>query len=154
VTEQPDTAPELDTAAELVHTVRELRQGVVRLARRLRSQPQEHGVTNLGVSVLSRLQRHRALTPGALAEAEGVTPQTLTRVLAALESGGFVGRRGDPADGRQSILELTPAGERVLVRDALRREEWLAAAIAAELTPAEQQLLRIAATLLDRLADA
>jgi DNA-binding MarR family transcriptional regulator len=142
----------IETAEDAL--VRELRQGVVRLARRLRGQPQEHGVTNLGVSVLARLLRHRALTPGALAEAEGVTPQTLTRILAGLEDGGFVARRGDPSDRRQSLLELTPAGHDVLVRDARRREDWLAAAIASELNATEQQILRIAAGLLDRLADA
>jgi DNA-binding MarR family transcriptional regulator len=139
---------------ELAETTREVRQAVVRLARRLRTQRQEHGVGNLGVSVLSQLHRHHALTPGALAAAEHVSPQTLTRVLAALEGAGLVARHGDPSDGRQSLLELTPAGLSVLHRDAARREEWLAAAMVAELTPAERQIVRVAAGLLDRLADA
>ena len=139
---------------ELLAAAREVRQSVVRLARRLRTQRQEHGVGNLGVSVLSQLHRHHALTPRALAQAERVTPQTLTRVLAALEERELVLRRGDPNDGRQSLLELTPAGLDVLHRDAALREEWLAAAMVTELTPAELQIVRVAAGLLDRLADA
>ena len=135
-------------------TARVVRQAVVRLARRLRTQRQEHGVTNTGVSVLSQLYRHHALTPSALAQAERVTPQTLTRVLAALEERGLIARRGDPSDGRQSLLELTPAGVDVLRRDAATREEWLAAALETELTPAEQAIMRVAADLIDRLADA
>ncbi|HEY2672444.1 MAG TPA: MarR family transcriptional regulator [Rugosimonospora sp.] len=139
--------------AELRAAVREIRLGVVRLARRLRTQRQDHGVTALGVSVLSRLYRHHTMTPRALAEAEHVTPQTLTRVFAALEVRGLVARHGDPRDGRQSLLEITDAGMRVLREDSARREEWLAAAMTNALTPAEQQVLRIAAGLLDRLAD-
>jgi DNA-binding MarR family transcriptional regulator len=137
----------------LTTAARDVRQGVVRLSRRLRRQPQDHGVTPLGVSVLSRLHQHRALTPRALADVEHVTPQTLTRVLAALEEGGLVTRQGDPADGRQSLLEITPAGLAVLRADSARREEWLATAMATALTPAEQQIVRIAAQLMDRLAD-
>ena len=140
--------------AEITETAREVRMAVVRLARRLRTQRQEHGVSNTGVSVLSQLYRHHALTPSALAQAERVTPQTLTRVLAALEERGLVARRGDPSDGRQSLLELTPAGVDVLRRDAATREEWLAAALSSELTPAEQAIMRVAADLIDRLADA
>jgi DNA-binding MarR family transcriptional regulator len=139
---------------EITATAREVRQAVVRLARRLRTQRQEHGVSNTGVSVLSQLYRHHALTPSALAQAERVTPQTLTRVLAALEERGLIARRGDPSDGRQSLLELTPAGLDVLRRDSITREEWLAAALESELTPAEQAIMRVAADLIDRLADA
>ena len=138
---------------DLTTAVREVRQGVARLARRLRRQPQSHGVSPLGISVLSRLYQHRALTPRALADAERVTPQTLTRVLAGLVEADLVTRQGDPSDGRQSLLEITPAGLAVLRADSAAREEWLAAAMGNALTPAEQQIVRIAAKLMDRLAD-
>ena len=139
--------------AELAVAARDLRQSVVRLARRLRSQRQEHGVSPLGVSVLSRLYRHHSLTPRAIADGEHVAPQTLTRVLATLEERGLVSRQGDPTDGRQSLLEITPAGLDVLRQDSARREAWLAGAMASGLSPAEQRIVGIAAELLDRLAD-
>lgn len=139
--------------AELVLAARELRQSVVRLARRLRTQHQEHGVTPLGVSVLARLHRHHSLTPRAIADGEHVSPQTLTRVLATLEERRLVVREGDPSDGRQSLLTITEAGLEVLRQDSARREAWLAEAMANALTPAEQRLVAIASELLDRLAD-
>jgi DNA-binding MarR family transcriptional regulator len=139
--------------AELAVAARELRQSVVRLARRLRTQHQEHGVTPLGVSVLARLQRHHSLTPRAIADGEHVSPQTLTRVLATLEERGLVVREGDPSDGRQSLLSISEAGREVLRQDSARREAWLAEAMSAALSPAEQRLVAIAAELLDRLAD-
>jgi DNA-binding MarR family transcriptional regulator len=139
--------------AQLAVVARDLRQGVVRLARRLRTQRQEHGISPLGVSVLSRLHRHHSLTPRAIADGEHVAPQTLTRVLATLEERGLVMRQGDPSDGRQSLLEITPAGLDVLRQDSAQREAWLAAALTAALSPAEQRIVAIAAELLDRLAD-
>jgi DNA-binding MarR family transcriptional regulator len=139
--------------AELAATAREVRTSVVRLARRLRRERQDHEVSWSGLSILSRLHRHGALTPGAMAEGEGVSPQTLTRVLAALQGRGLVSRQSDPADGRQALLALTPTGLRVLQEDSSRREEWLAQAMANELTPAEQAIMRVAADLIERLAD-
>src|SRR5258706_14753042 len=127
--------------AELTVAARDLRQGVVRLARRLRTQRQEHGISPLGVSVLSRLHRHHSPSPRAIADGEHVAPQTLTRVLAVLEERGLVMRQGDPSDGRQSLLEITPEGLAVLREDSRRREAWLASAMAAALTPAEQRVV-------------
>jgi DNA-binding MarR family transcriptional regulator len=138
---------------ELSATARVVRMSVVRLSRRLRRLRQEHGVSPLGVSVLGRLYQHHTLTPRALADNEHVSPQTLTRVLAALEERGLVIRRGDPSDGRQALLELTEAGHAALRQDTQRREEWLTQAMTNALSPAEQQIVRIAAGLLDRIAD-
>ncbi len=94
------------------------------------------------------------MTPGALAAAEAVQPQSLTRVLAELEAEGFVLRRQDTADRRQSLLELTVEGREVLRRDVMARALWLQAAMEAQLSPTEQEMLRLAAQLMDRLADA
>jgi DNA-binding MarR family transcriptional regulator len=140
-------------AEELSTAARALRQSVTRLARRLRSQRQAHGVSPAGVSVLARLYRDGTATPRYLAEAEHLAPQSLTRILAALEERRLIERRSDPADGRQALLTLTAAGRVVLREDSERRERWLAAAMADELTPAEQRMVRAAAELLDRLAD-
>jgi DNA-binding MarR family transcriptional regulator len=134
-------------------TATALRESVTRLARRLRTQPQDHGVSPGGISVLARLYRDGTATPRYLAEAEDRSPQTLARILASLESRGLIQRSTDPADGRQALLTLTPAGKAVLREDRLRRERWLASAIESELTPAEQATVHAAAELLDRLAD-
>src|SRR5262245_37691643 len=143
-------APHLDT--DLAETARQLRMSVVRLGRRLRRLSDNGVVSPLGISVLGRLYQHRAMTPRALGNAEHISPQTLTRVLAALEERGLIAREVDPTDRRQVLLELTPDGREVLREDTRRREEWLAQAMVTALSPAEREMLRVAATLLDRLA--
>jgi DNA-binding MarR family transcriptional regulator len=130
-----------------------IREGVVRLSRRLQAQRQEHGVSATGIALLSRLYRGGPASPKALADAESAAPQTLTRVFAALEEQGLVSRRPDPDDGRGAILELTPAGRAVLRAHADVHVAWLSEAMQSELTAAEQEILRVAAALLDRLAD-
>ena len=64
----------------------------------------------LKLSVLSRLGRQGAMSPTELARGEGVRLQSLTRLIAELEAEGWVRRSDDPADGRRSLLALTPAG--------------------------------------------
>jgi DNA-binding MarR family transcriptional regulator len=138
---------------ELLDAARQLRIAVISLARRLRAERQETGVSPLGISVLIRLHREPRLTPKALASAENVAPQTLTRVLAALEQQGLLNRKPDPSDGRQSLLELTGAGRTLLRRDSARREAWLAKAMEEALAPSERQMLRVVAPLLENLAE-
>jgi len=130
-----------------------VREGVVRLARRLRARRQDHNVGATGIALLSRLYRDGEATPKALADAEDAQPQTLTRVIAALEEQGLLARRADPADRRQVLLNVTIDGRRLLQQHAAAQSEWLARAIAAELSEPEREIVRIAAALLDRLAD-
>jgi DNA-binding MarR family transcriptional regulator len=132
---------------------RDVREGVVALARRLQAQRQDHGVSPTGVALLSRLHRDGTATPTSLADAEGAAPQTLTRVIAALEEQGLIARRDDPDDRRQVLLDITGDGLDVLRRHKATHLAWLTRAMAAELTPAEQGILRVAAQLLDKLAD-
>jgi DNA-binding MarR family transcriptional regulator len=144
----PGTVPDGQLAA-----ARQVREGVVRLARRLQALRQPHDVSPTGIALLARLYRDGQATPKALADAEYAQPQTLTRVFAALEAQGFVSRRDDPADGRQVLLDITAAGIGALRQHSATHVTWLAAAMDAELTPAEREIVRVAATLLDRVAD-
>ena len=48
------------------------------------------------------------------AAAVGISRPTATGVMNTLESRGFVARRGDPADGRRVIVELTASGRRTI----------------------------------------
>lgn len=138
--------PALDTAIAL-------RRALARLNRRLRTQGTETELSVAQHSLLGHLYRVGAMTPGALALEEGVQPQSLTRVLADLEESGHILRQPDPVDRRQSQLELTQKGREALERDARRRALWLASAMTSSLSPTEQELLRLASQLMDRLAD-
>ncbi len=131
-----------------------LRMGTTRLARRLRMERPETGVPLLEISVLGHLSRRGPMTPGELAAAERVQPQTLTRTLAALEAGGHLSRHADAADRRRSLLSVTGTGRELLARDMRQRDSWLSLAMAAQLTAVECRLLALAGELMDRLADA
>jgi DNA-binding MarR family transcriptional regulator len=136
-------------ASEIAASASELRIVLGQLVRRLRS---EYAFPIAQASVLSRLDREGAQTTSGLAAAERVRPQSMAQTIAELEADGLIARRPDPDDRRQVLIELTARGRNRLVEDRRRREGWLAEAIAAELTPAEQQTLIDAVPLLHRLS--
>jgi DNA-binding MarR family transcriptional regulator len=139
---------------DLLTAATAVRQGATRLARRLRIERPEPAQTSLEMGILAHLNRRGPTTPGALAAAERVQPQSLTRTLASLERQDLAVRQPDDRDGRRSLLAITEAGRQALARDMRSRDAWLARAMARRLTRAEQELLRIAGELMDRLADA
>ena len=89
--------------------------------------------------------------PGCGGAAPREQPQSLTRVIAELEQAALITRSRDQRDRRQYVLTLTGAGREALVRDMAERDRRLAAALGA-LTPTEREVLRLAASLMDRLA--
>jgi len=139
---------------DLLTSATAVRQGAMRLARRLRIERLEPAQTSLEMGILARLNRRGPTTPGALAAAERIQPQSLTRTLASLERQNLAVRQPDDRDRRRSLLAITEAGRQALARDMRGRDAWLARAMARRLTRAEQELLRIAGELMDRLADA
>ena len=137
----------LDTAA-LAH---DLRLAVMRLSRRLRSQGVDTSVTLTQLATLSTLQRHGPMSPGELAAHERVQPPSMTRVVVALEGMGLVTRTPHPTDGRQVVIDLTPAAERLLTEEARAREAWLAGQLH-QLGGEERAALREAVAIIDKLA--
>ena len=127
----------------------ELRLVLGQLLRRLRA---EYSFPVAQASVLSRLDREGAQTASGLAAGERVRPQSMAQTLAELETAGLIERRPDPADRRSSRIELTEEGRNRVLEGRGRREDWLAAAIAAELSPSEQRALLAAVPLLQRLS--
>jgi DNA-binding MarR family transcriptional regulator len=128
----------------------ELRTSVMRLARRLRRMRAD---TSLGLgqlAALGTLDRHGPMTPGELAAHERVQPPSMTRTAKALEETGYLTRTPHPTDGRQVVLALTAAGERMLKEDRRQREAWLAQRLR-DLSAEDRELLLRAAEVLDRL---
>jgi DNA-binding MarR family transcriptional regulator len=137
----------LDTAA-LAH---DLRLAVMRLSRRLRTQRVDTTVTLTHLAALSTLRRHGPMSPGELAAHERVQPPSMTRVVVALEGMGLVSRTPHPTDGRQVVIALTDAATALLDDEARAREAWLTGQLQ-QLSPAEREVLREAAVLVDKLA--
>ncbi len=137
----------LDTAA-LAH---DLRLAVMRFSRRLRNQRVDTSVTLTHLAALSTLKRHGPMSPGELAAHERVQPPSMTRVVVRLEEMGMVTRSPHPTDGRQVVIDLTPAAQELLTAEARAREAWLSGRLE-QLTPEEREVLRDAAEIMDKLA--
>ena len=135
-------------AAALAH---DLRIAVMRFSRRLRSQRVDTSVTLTHLSALSTLRRHGAMSAGELAGHERVQPPSMTRVVGALEGMGLITRTPHPTDGRQVVIELTPAAHDLLNAETRAREAWLSGRLQ-QLTPQEREKLRDAAEIMDKLA--
>lgn len=130
-----------------------LRDALTRLNRRVRQTRPVGDLTGTQLSALTSLQLAGAMTPRELAEAERVRPPTVTKIVARLEERALVQRTPHPTDRRQVILSATPAGRAMLAQFERAREQWLAQQLA-ELTTDEREVLRRAAELLRRLAEA
>jgi DNA-binding MarR family transcriptional regulator len=77
----------------------------------------------------------------------------MTRTVNCLEEEGYVVRRAHETDRRQVVIELAEKGGATLAADRRRRDAWLARRLR-ELTPEERSVLRKAAPILERLANA
>jgi DNA-binding MarR family transcriptional regulator len=141
------TAPQ-DLPASLAVELHEL---VGQLRRRMREQADARDLPPSQVAVLRRLERDGPVTVSALARAAGVRSQSMGATVAALQAAGLVAGAPDPADGRQTLLSLTPACRKWIRQSRAAKQDWLSRAIAAELGAREQQELARALALLQRV---
>jgi DNA-binding MarR family transcriptional regulator len=132
---------------------RELRALLGKLKRRLREQAHVGDLTSSQVSVLLRLERDGPATVSALARAEGIRPQSMGPIIAALEASGLVSGAPDPTDGRQNIVSLTESYREWARKGRAARQDWLSRTIQARLSAREQKDLAVAVGLLTRLVD-
>jgi DNA-binding MarR family transcriptional regulator len=130
----------------------ELRRAVVRLNRCLRSAGTDQTLSANKLSALGFLYTNPSCSPGELAVAERLQPQSLTKLLSELEGEGYISRVKSDEDRRQSLLEITQKGKEVLARDMRERDEWLMEAVS-HLSDTEQQVLQIAAKIMNRVAE-
>ena len=131
----------------------ELRVLLGQLNRRLREQAGAADLTSSQKSVILRLERDGPATISVLARAERVRPQSMGATIAALQAAGMLKSSSDPADGRQTILSLSPKCRQLIQAKREAREDWLHRAIQAKLTQTEQKHLAASIELLKRLAD-
>ncbi|MDQ1546882.1 MAG: hypothetical protein QOH69_1786 [Actinomycetota bacterium] len=146
------TAAELDDA-RLLATASELRVLVAKLRRRLADQASPGDFTPSQAAVLTRLLSEGPATLTTLAKAEAMRPQSMSAIISALQAGGVVEGRPDPADGRQTILALTDAARERVERARVIKNDWLFHSIRAKYTPAEQAELTRSVELLQRLLE-
>lgn len=122
------------TASTTDAAMTDIERALTRLIRR-GNQPRVHErlAARAGVSLdraayaaLGRVHEAGPLRLSELAARMGVDASTASRQVQQLERTGLVGRVGDPADRRASLLELTAEGDRVLARMRQARRDSLA----------------------------
>jgi DNA-binding MarR family transcriptional regulator len=128
-----------------------LRLDIARVGRRLR---QEAGadLSPSQSAALATIARHGPLTPSELATRERVQRPTVTRVLARLEEAGLIDRAADPADGRSSLVSVSPAGHALIDAMRTRKDAFLARRLE-RLGPDDRATLDRAAELLERMLE-
>lgn len=140
-----------DAAAQALAT--EIRRIAGRLKRRLREISGVGDMPAAQIAVLLHLESEGQATVSDLARAEGMRPQSMGAIVAALEAAGHVVGQPDPADGRRTLLSLTESSAAWMRAGRAARQDMLAGAIAARLNPSEQGLLGAALPLLARLVE-
>ena len=131
----------------------ELRAIIGKIRRKVLEKVGSSDLTPSQTAVVLRLEHDQPATTSGLARAEGMTPQSMARIVEALDAMGYLASTPDPADGRQTLLSLAPPAQRWLREGRAARQDWLTRTISARLTPAEQEHLLTAIALLNRVID-
>ncbi|WP_328394700.1 MarR family winged helix-turn-helix transcriptional regulator [Nocardia sp. NBC_00416] len=130
----------------------DLRVVLGQLLRRLRAQAEGSDLTKSQSAVLVRLEQGGPATATALANAEGMRPQSMAKIVRALEDAGLVTGSPDPADGRKTLLGLSEAAREEFRTGRRAKEDWLTRTIEAKLADAEIEQLAASIELLERIA--
>jgi DNA-binding MarR family transcriptional regulator len=127
-----------------------LHSAAIHLLRRLRRSDAATGLSPARLSALSVVVFGGPLRISDLARAEQVKTPTMTPIVAALERDGLITREADEKDARAAVLRATAKGQKLMAEGRARRVAELSAELRA-LSASEQQLLRRAAGLMQRL---
>jgi len=104
----------------------ELRPVLLRLARELRKETEQLGVTARQATLLWLVKRSPGLSLAELAAEEGISPPALSGHVDRLERVGLLERVRSSEDRRRVGLRLTDEGERLMRSVRARRTTWLA----------------------------
>lgn len=139
-------------AKQVLDDAHDLAMSVARLNRRMRRERRSE-LTPTQLSVLGAVALLGPATPGSIASHEQVRPPSVTRMLNQLTESGYIRRLPDPEDGRQVLVEISEEGHSRLAQERQRRDAWLQEQLD-QLSDSERELLRAAAPLLRRIAEA
>jgi DNA-binding MarR family transcriptional regulator len=117
----------------------------------LREQATLGDFTPSQINALVQLEKESA-TVTALAQTQGVRPQSMGATVAALEAAGLIVPTPDPDDGRKTLWSLTDDARQRVTANRAARSDWLCRAIHRELNADEQAQLATGLALLHRLA--
>ncbi|MCD0444978.1 MarR family transcriptional regulator [Glycomyces sp. A-F 0318] len=111
---------------------------------------ERYGINRNDLRCLEILEREGPLRPGRLAQASGLSPAAITKVLDRLEQAGYITRSGEETDRRTRQVRTSDRHVRV------RRDTWrpVVAAATDALAPLSEQQLQVLTAALTDLAEA
>jgi DNA-binding MarR family transcriptional regulator len=115
-----------DVISDPLTVANQLRPVLLRLARELRKETEQLGITSRQVTLLWLIRLNPGLSLRELAAEEGISAPALSGHVDRLERAGLLQRVRDEDDRRRVGLTLTEEGERLLRRVRARRTTWLA----------------------------
>ena len=128
----------------------DLRPVLLRLARELRKETEQLGITARQATLLWLVKQSPGLSLAELAAEEGISPPALSGHVDRLERAGLIERVRSSEDRRRVGLRLTDEGARLLKRVRARRTTWLTDRLGA-LEPVELEAIGQAIPALQRL---
>jgi DNA-binding MarR family transcriptional regulator len=126
---------------------------LLRLARELRKETEQLGITARQATLLWLVKRSPGLSLAQLAAEEGISAPAMSGHVDRLERAGLLQRLRSSDDRRRVGLRLTDEGERLMRRVRARRTTWLADRLKA-LEPTELEAIEVAVPALMQLLEA
>jgi DNA-binding MarR family transcriptional regulator len=130
----------------------DLRPVLLRLARELRKETEQLGITARQATLLWLVKRKAGLSLAELAAEEGISPPAMSGHVDRLEQAGLIERVRSDEDRRRVGLRVTGEGTRVLRSVRTRRTIWLTNRLGA-LEPAELDAIDAAVPALTALLE-
>ena len=130
----------------------DLRPVLLRLARELRKETEQLGVTARQATLLWLVRRSPGLSLAELAHEEGISPPAMSGHVDRLERAGLLERERSSQDRRRVGLRLTEDGLKLMRRIRARRTTWLADRLRT-LDPVELDAVEAAVPALLRLVE-
>ena len=130
----------------------DLRPVLLRLARELRKETEQLGITARQATLLWLVKRSPGLSLAELAADEGISAPAMSGHVDRLERAGLLERLRSSDDRRRVGLRLTEEGERLMRRVRARRTTWLADRLKA-LEPSELEAIELAVPALMQLLE-
>ena len=131
----------------------DLRPVLLRLARELRKETEQLGITARQATLLWLVKRSPGLSLAELAAEEGISAPAMSGHVDRLERAALLERVRSSDDRRRVGLRLTEEGERLMRRVRARRTTWLADRLKA-LEPSELEAIELAVPALMQLLEA
>lgn len=130
----------------------DLRPVLLRLARELRKETEQLGITARQATFLWLVKRSPGLSLAELAAEEGISPPAMSGHVDRLERAGLLERKRSSDDRRRVGLRLSEEGDRLMRRVRARRTTWLADRLRT-LEPEELEAVDAAVPALMRLVE-